>query len=720
MEVFNYIAFAVTVILALISVAIAFFIYANNKKDFMNVAYALFLIFFAAWLVSGFAEKILVTPGDEFTTWTFRWANATVGLALLFYLLFLLAFYRGRSPKRGALAFFLLLGGAIVFMSLSPWGIESAHYGEGSLTSRNGPLYMPLMLIFIAICAAILCLAILKWRKSTGIDRARMNLILLGFAPILPFGLTFSVFLPVLTDNYSYTNYTFIASVLPATITAYSLIRHRLLDVRVVLRKTGVFLLFILALGAPVIAVAAILSNIDMSRAAQTGLLCLIFVAALAVAPSLWEKLEAYSSRIFFSGLYDPGRLKEAVSVSLSATTDIYEGIPLILKLLVLPLGLERLGLLILPGVIDEPGVFFECRRAEDDRLVTETQAGFSFLDRIRDLEESAVTEEWVRWPRSAEEKALGELLSQNGIRACIPLRTRHRVLGHFLVGEKVNRQAFLGSTDIRCLEDIGLLVGLHVDNQSLSAQLKRRVQELERVYGELKAADDFKAEIINVTSHELRTPLTILNSFTQILMERYDASSKEERLEYLEYIKDACRRLISVVSQFSTVSGLQKGTARTHPEPISVDELFREVKSSFRDRNGERVEISVQPPGMRLESDYYYLSLMLKNLIENGLRFSSDTDPVLLRAEGGAGKARLSVRDFGEGIAPEMAGKIFDPFTRLEELDKHHQGTGLGLYAVQLIASLLGTEVGVESVPDQGTTFFFELPLLEGGREGI
>ncbi len=85
----------------------------------------------------------------------------------------------------------------------------------------------------------------------------------------------------------------------------------------------------------------------------------------------------------------------------------------------------------------------------------------------------------------------------------------------------------------------------------------------------------------------------------------------------------------------------------------------------------------------------------------------------MIIQAKAEGEGVRISVKDFGVGISPSEVRNIFNPFDRLEETDKHQSGTGLGLYIVRLIADMLGTEIDVESQPDQGAEFSFRLPLF-------
>jgi K+-sensing histidine kinase KdpD len=336
-------------------------------------------------------------------------------------------------------------------------------------------------------------------------------------------------------------------------------------------------------------------------------------------------------------------------------------------------------------------------------------------LEDLSKTPETVVTEELQRWPRNEEEEKLAQTLNERRITACIPLKAGDKLLGYFLLGEKIGKHV-ITSTDIACLEDIGTSLALYIDNYRLSNQLKGRLEELETVYEQLQKADEFKTEIINVTSHELRTPLTILSAFTQLLLEKYSRLDEGERNEYLLHIKEACERLESVVRQFLNVSSLQQGAVVSDIQSLSLVELLNRVKAHYGVEEQNRIKIECPDDRMTVLSDDFYLSEMLKNLTENALRFGPQDESVLIRAEPKGEMVKISIEDSGDGIHIDEAEEIFNAFTRLEDLDKHHSGIGLGLYTVRLIADLLETQVKVSSAAKGGASFSFDVPA--GSRD--
>ncbi|MDY6794391.1 MAG: histidine kinase dimerization/phospho-acceptor domain-containing protein [Actinomycetota bacterium] len=205
--------------------------------------------------------------------------------------------------------------------------------------------------------------------------------------------------------------------------------------------------------------------------------------------------------------------------------------------------------------------------------------------------------------------------------------------------------------TDIACLEDIGFRIALYIDNYSLSNQLMLHIRELERAQNELREANDFKADIINVTSHQLHTPLTILTCFSMILEHHYHKFDTEQRPQYLGYILDSCQRLNAITDQCLNVSKLQRDALEATLKPIRIGELFKDIQSKSPPALVLRLDCEIVQQDIEIVSDYACTNLMLTNLVGNTLRYSPDDSPVLLKAEEKSGEAVLSISDHGEGI---------------------------------------------------------------------
>jgi len=711
-ETLNLLGFALTIILACFLWVLAYNVFVKNKGGYLNITLALSMLFAGSWLISGFIEKILSNPSNAFTLWTFRWAYATGCLALFFYFLFLLGLYLGRPPAKRTLIVLSAVALITAAVSFSPWAIQSAEYSEGNLTSSTGILFIWLSLFLICFGAASIYLAIAKWRRSIGIDRARTNTILCSLVFFIPFVLLFSLALPAITGNDIYTSYSFLAGAIPISLTSYAIIRLRLLDVRIILRRTSVFLLNLLILATPLAVLMAVISNVDLSPTMERGIIFAASICLISITPFVWKKLERFSSRVFFSGLYDYTQLKEAVEESIYSSSDPFQSIPSTLRELIFPLGLERLGVLILPQVIGEHCILFECWRGEDDSLQFRVDEEYVAPDWFFRIETSTITEEVQRWPKDAWEKGLGEKLGAREISACIPIKTSTKSMGHFLCGVKMDKRA-LSVTDIKCLEDTGEHLAFYIDNYALSSELNVRVKELEKVYKDLRMADEFKAEIIQVMAHELRTPVTIISGFAQVLVDNWDRLTEEDKLSAFNSLYKACLRFNNLSGQFTLLTDYQRGEVETRSMLIKVWQLIEDTCDVFDTENRKRVDNRLGSEDF-IFSDPKYLSNILRNIISNSLRFSPLDDPVLVYGHEEEGVYCLYIQDFGKGIPMEEGDKIFEPFVRLESVLHHTQGTGLGLYIVRILSSMLGIQIFADSSPGKGTTFKLVIPMRD------
>jgi signal transduction histidine kinase len=703
--------FILTVIVACVNWWLAALVYRRNKRGFTNRTLGLALTFMGFWVASGFVEKISDHPSDTFTTWTFRWAYASGTLSLTFFLLFLISLYLDHSP--GKIIFWPLLSLGLIAsaFSLSPLVVEFASYNEGAIASRYGNLHPWVSIFVIAISLISIYLILNKWHTSKGMDRARMNVMLYGFGFFLPF-LILSIFiLPAITKNDIFTNYAFIGASIPFFATSYTIVRLRLLDVRVIIRRSGVILFGALTLSFMMIGVYLLLSRVHASPPVEKGVILIFFLLVAIFAPYMWKRLESISSRFLFSGLYDELQLLESVSSILSAHSDLLTGLSSAFSKIISALGLISLGVIIPSGLSTSSGLAVNCLRDKNGRIKEALDTVIPDMGLLNGVKSTKVLEEIMRWPQNQSDRNLGNMLRSMNLAAAIPLQAASAGNGFLLVGEKVAQKA-LSSTDISFLEKAAERIALYIDNYSLSTQLKLQLEELEKVYRELQQADRFKSEIIHVTSHEFRTPTTVIYGFAQTLLEGWNDISEEDKLCFLKKILSSCERLIHLIDQFFLISRYQEGKVSVRKVPIQARYILENISSSLSPEEQARVIFEANPEHY-IFSDPEYLLIILKNIVDNALRFSPADQPVVIKIWRNSVNDYIQVQDFGEGIPLNDRDKVFEPFVRLESLRHHSKGMGLGLHIVRLLSYKLGVEVEIDSHPGTGTEVTLVLSLM-------
>jgi PAS domain S-box-containing protein len=232
-----------------------------------------------------------------------------------------------------------------------------------------------------------------------------------------------------------------------------------------------------------------------------------------------------------------------------------------------------------------------------------------------------------------------------------------------------------------------------------LNAILEQRVQE---------RTEEMEAFTYSV-SHDLRAPLRAVMSTSMILLDDYGDTIGPEGVDMLRRQAAAAKRLGNLIDDLLGLSRI--GRSAINPATFDLSALAEEVGSELAHKDwGYPVRIEVQP-GLQATGDPKLLRYCLQNLIENAFKFARAGTPAVVRvgAVEGMEEPTFFVGDDGIGFDMQYVHKIFQPFERLHR-DNEYPGTGVGLASVQRIIQRHGGRIWAESVPGQGSTFYFSL----------
>ncbi|ATB47431.1 PAS domain-containing sensor histidine kinase [Corallococcus macrosporus] len=237
--------------------------------------------------------------------------------------------------------------------------------------------------------------------------------------------------------------------------------------------------------------------------------------------------------------------------------------------------------------------------------------------------------------------------------------------------------------------------------------------REMDRLREALRIRDDF----LSVASHELRTPLTPLQLKLTAMRRAVDSAqggtlSSERVGRDLDMAVRQVRKLVELVDDLLDVSRISVGQLKLERTPADLRELLREVIARYQPQAtqaGSTVELDAPAP-VQGEWDTRRVEQVLTNLLSNALKYGAGK-PVHVRLREEGGQARLSVRDEGIGIAPEVLPHIFDRFMRAVS-GRNYSGLGLGLYIAHQVVTAHGGGIEVHSELGRGSTFNVRLPL--------
>jgi two-component system sensor histidine kinase KdpD len=236
-----------------------------------------------------------------------------------------------------------------------------------------------------------------------------------------------------------------------------------------------------------------------------------------------------------------------------------------------------------------------------------------------------------------------------------------------------------------------------------------------------LRRADVVKTALLRAVSHDLRSPLTAIATSGEALA--LDGLDPQEREELASVILEETQRLARLVDNLLDLSRLEAGAAQPRREWTSIEEVIRVALDELAGKESDWA-LSIDRELPLVLADSTQLERAMVNVLENARRHSGG-HPVSVRARavrsiGGATEGRLIVRvvDRGPGIPPAQLERVFEPFYRAGTAGGGHRGSGLGLAIARGFTEANGGELRVESLPGQGATFVFELPLSSEPHE--
>jgi len=274
---------------------------------------------------------------------------------------------------------------------------------------------------------------------------------------------------------------------------------------------------------------------------------------------------------------------------------------------------------------------------------------------------------------------------------------TRAAVVGAVLLALVMLTTAF-----VAVRKAMNLQTAAEDDNAKLARALEDRVKVLDSVNRELES---FSYSV----AHDLRAPLRSINGFSQVLLEDYGPALDEQAQQHLQRVHKSARRMGELIDDMLALARVTR--AEMKREPVDLSALARTVLAETLAGAGDREIDAVVAEDVVVEGDATLLRVVLMNLFENAVKFTSKRPRA--RIEFGAnvedGVATCFVRDDGAGFDMAYADKLFGTFQRLHAFDEF-PGTGIGLATVQRIVHRHGGRVWADGRVNEGAQFHFSL----------
>jgi len=228
------------------------------------------------------------------------------------------------------------------------------------------------------------------------------------------------------------------------------------------------------------------------------------------------------------------------------------------------------------------------------------------------------------------------------------------------------------------------------------------------------KELDEMKSQLLSTVSHELRTPLASIKGFATTLLRDDVEWDDASRREFLSIIDQESDRLGELIGNLLDMSRIEAGTLRIEPEPADLRPIIQATAAEFRMLSrAHDIEVDLPTALPAVLADPRRARQVLRNLVENAVKYSPDGGPITITARVTSGEVQTSVADRGIGIEESQLAHIFDRFYQVDSASTRKVGgSGLGLSICQAIIEAHRGKLWVESRPGLGSTFHFTLPL--------
>ena len=230
----------------------------------------------------------------------------------------------------------------------------------------------------------------------------------------------------------------------------------------------------------------------------------------------------------------------------------------------------------------------------------------------------------------------------------------------------------------------------------------------------ERKAIEQMKNEFVSIASHEMRTPLTAIHGVMKLLNAGRlgELTASGQKMADLAFKNSD--RLVRLVSDLLDLERMESAADKIEPQQCDSAELIQQAVDTLKPiADEQQITLETDARSLAVRADRNRILQTLSNLIDNAIKFSPPNSTVTITCQQRASDVLLSVSDRGRGIPLDKQETIFERFQQVDASDSRQKGgTGLGLSICRHIVEQHGGKIWVESVPGEGSTFFFSLPL--------
>lgn len=536
-------------------------------------------------------------------------------------------------------------------------------------------------------------------KKLSVLQQQQIIFVAVGFMLAFVWSILTAAAIPAITHNWEISKYSSAGSWLLVALTTYSILKHKLFDIRLAIARSISYiitfsLLSILFIG-PAIWILTKVLNVSLNSRSVTVLVVVTLLVAVIFQPlkNLFNKI---TNRVFFRDYYEPQEVLDRLSNLLVGTIEVEQTIEGSKKILTDALGCQ----------------FLEFEVFEKDKSSKEISIPSSIKSNIISVD-------------SLDQQAYASLhnsLTGKNISLIAKLRTPNSEIGLLLLGYKRSGTSY---------NDIDKqLVGIAADEIAISLQnafrfeeiqtfnitLQERVDDathkLRRVNEKLKALDETKDDFISMASHQLRTPLTSIKGYISMVLEGDAGKVTPKQHEMLGQAFFSSQRMVYLIADLLNISRLNTGKFVIDASKVNLAEVVKQELSQLEETIASHsLTLTYDKPKKfpDLMLDETKTRQVIMNFVDNAIYYTPVNGHINVRLVENPQSVELRVEDDGIGVPKSEQPHLFAKFYRAGNARKARpDGTGLGLFMAKKVVVAQGGSIIFESKEGQGSTFGF------------
>ncbi|MDD5032106.1 MAG: ATP-binding protein [Patescibacteria group bacterium] len=713
--------FTFTDILPLISAIFVFIlgllVFSKNRKSRVNFTFFLHSLAITVWLFGTFMMFISREDREAAIFWD-RFVYIGVVFIPVFMYHFGLAFIKKKPDFLLYLGYFLSF--AFLILSRTQYFVNDIFSYQWGVHTK-AQIFHHIFLIYFVGYVIIWFVKTFKFYKGlqSAFLKQQAKYVFVGF--LFLFGIGPIAYLPAY--GIGIYPFAYISGVIFTIILAYAIVVHRLMDIKLVMRRYSVYLVSLssIIILATAIEYILIIYFVDVTFWADFAILIL----AILIFPPIRDYFYRLGNKYFFSSLYDSREVIADISDKLRTSLEAKRIYDFIYESLNKALHFKAFGIL---GYNEKENCYLP---QYNKGFILSGQKKFLENEELHKMfigrSEAIVVEEIKHSFYNQKTKETVDLLESLKVDILVPLNVKDKTIGLMALGTKESGDMY-NNEDLKVLKVVSAQAAIAIENALLyeetlnfTVKLKKEVakatEDLKLANEELKKLDEAKSDFISIASHQLRTPLTVIKGYISMMLEGNFGELTATGRDSLEKVYESGERLIQLVENLLNISRIESGRLQFNYGILSLEAIVDSVVEELADpvkKKGLRLDYKKpDKPLPKIKIDGEKIRQVVMNLVDNAVKYTKKGS-ITVSLKKAKENIQFCVSDSGMGIDKGDLPNLFKKFSRGEGTSTTHtEGTGLGLYVAKKMVMAHGGKIWAESKgKGKGSKFYFELPI--------